>query len=89
VEFDGKPGKIAAHNLIRRSDAEFMAKDVSNEIRCKENNPFALINLWQEIEPRGNPSCFSAAGGSESQCGWLKDKFGLFRQIASALAASG
>jgi len=47
--------------------------------------PFLWFN--QEAEEAANlyvslfKDCLTANGGQESQCGWLKDRFGLFIQM--------
>ncbi|RYZ96786.1 MAG: VOC family protein [Sphingobacteriaceae bacterium] len=41
---------------------------------------FAVCNTQQEIDEKWEK--LTADGGEESQCGWLKDKFGLSWQIA-------
>jgi len=77
---------------FRLRDQEFMALNGGPEFKFTEAISFTVdCDGQDEVDHLGNP--LTANGGEESQCGWLKDKFGLSwqivpKQLGEALAGS-
>ncbi|MAT98230.1 MAG: hypothetical protein CL608_13880 [Anaerolineaceae bacterium] len=74
------PNGIAQSVTFRLEDQEFMALNAGPHFKFSEAISFfvdcktqaEVDELWEKL---------TADGGEESQCGWLKDKFGLSWQI--------
>jgi predicted 3-demethylubiquinone-9 3-methyltransferase (glyoxalase superfamily) len=65
---------------FRLKDQEFMALNGGPEFKFTEAISFTVdCDGQQEVDHYWNT--LTADGGEESQCGWLKDKFGLSWQI--------
>jgi predicted 3-demethylubiquinone-9 3-methyltransferase (glyoxalase superfamily) len=77
---------------FRLKDQEFMALNGGPEFKFTEAISFTVdCDGQQEVDHYWNT--LTADGGEESQCGWLKDKFGLSwqivpKQLGEALAGS-
>jgi predicted 3-demethylubiquinone-9 3-methyltransferase (glyoxalase superfamily) len=77
----GKPGSVMTATFTI-GDVEFMALNGGPHFKFNESISFVipcdsqaeLDEMWDKL----------SAGGSEVQCGWLKDKFGLSWQVAPA-----
>src|SRR5205085_2649835 len=78
-EFPGMKGKVLT-GVFELAGQRFMALDGGPEFKFTEAVSFyvscetqeEIDRLWQKL---------TADGGEESQCGWLKDKYGLSWQI--------
>jgi predicted 3-demethylubiquinone-9 3-methyltransferase (glyoxalase superfamily) len=80
----GKPGSVMVMDF-EIADQQFRALNggphfkfteaISLSVDCKDQAE--VDDLWAKL---------TAGGGSESQCGWLKDKFGLSWQIVPSVA---
>ena len=66
--------KIFGHNFIGLNGGPQFAHSeaISFQIPCADQNE--IDKYWQIL---------TADGGQESQCGWLKDKFGISWQVTS------
>lgn len=82
---EGAPGKAGSvmTAAFRIGEIEFMALNGGPLFRFNESISFVLPcdsqaeidELWAKL---------TADGGAESQCGWLKDKFGVSWQVVPA-----
>lgn len=83
----------AVHNLVTTPDGvqllqanfslggqEFMAMDGGDSFRFEEGTSF-YVNCKDQTEVDYYWGAFMDAGGTPSQCGWLKDKWGVSWQI--------
>src|SRR4051812_8928010 len=78
-EAPGKPGKVFT-GTFQLEGQNFMALNGGPQFKFTEaislfvscENQAEVDDLWSKL---------TADGGKESQCGWLKDKFGLSWQI--------
>lgn len=78
----GKPGSVMTANF-RLQNQDFMVLNGGPEFQFTEAISFFVSvetqaevdELWEKL----------TAGGTPSQCGWLKDKFGLSWQIVPTL----
>jgi predicted 3-demethylubiquinone-9 3-methyltransferase (glyoxalase superfamily) len=81
----GKPGSVLTASFTLEA-MEFIAlnggphfkfnESISFVVNCKDQAE--IDEMWQKL----------SAGGSEVQCGWLKDKFGLSWQVVPANMAA-
>lgn len=77
---------------FRLKDQEFMALNGGPMVKFTEAISFTIdCDGQQEVDHYWDT--FTADGGEESQCGWVKDKFGLSwqivpKQLGEALAGS-
>jgi predicted 3-demethylubiquinone-9 3-methyltransferase (glyoxalase superfamily) len=79
---EGSPGKAGAvmTGTFQLEGQEFMALNAGPEFKFTEAiSLFVNCETQQEVDDLW--AKLTAGGGEESQCGWLKDKFGLSWQI--------
>ena len=77
----GKPGSVMTATFTI-GDVEFMALNGGPHFKFNESISFVIpCDSQAEIDEMWDKL---SAGGSEVQCGWLKDKFGLSWQVAPA-----
>jgi len=79
---EGTPGKAGTvmTGTFQLEGQEFMALNAGPEFKFTEAiSLFVSCENQQEVDDLWNK--LTADGGEESQCGWLKDKFGLSWQI--------
>lgn len=74
---DGKSALIVNFSLAGQ---DFIALNGGPDFKFNESfSMFVTVNTQQEIDELWNN--LTASGGEESNCGWLKDKYGLSWQI--------
>lgn len=79
----GFGGEILVADL-EIEDQEFMLLNGGPAFRFNESVSFSIeANTQEEIDYYWEN--LTAGGGEESQCGWVKDKFGLSWQISPAI----
>jgi len=79
AEAPGRSGKIMM-GTIRLDGVEFMLLDGGPMFKFTEAISFFVhCETQEEVDDLWNK--LTADGGEESQCGWLKDKFGVSWQI--------
>ena len=79
---EGSPGNAGTlmTGTFQLEGQEFMALNAGPEFKFTEAiSLFVSCENQQEVDDLWNK--LTADGGEESQCGWLKDKFGLSWQI--------
>lgn len=80
---DGAPGGMAGKMMTCTFELfglEFIALNAGPHFKFNESvSFFVTCEDQEEVDRYWN--ALTADGGQESQCGWLKDKFGLFWQI--------
>jgi len=79
---EGSPGKVGTlmTGTFQLEGQEFMALNAGPEFKFTEAiSLFVNCETQQEVDDLW--AKLTADGGEESQCGWLKDKFGLSWQI--------
>lgn len=69
---------------FRLADEEFTALNAGPLFKFNESISF-FVNCDSQEEVDTYWNAILANGGTESQCGWIKDKFGLSWQIVPAL----
>ena len=80
---EGSPGKAGTlmTGTFQLEGQEFMALNAGPEFKFTEAiSLFVNCETQQEVDDLW--AKLTADGGEESQCGWLKDKFGLSWQIS-------
>ncbi len=75
----GEEGQVLTTSFRLRGQ-EFMALNGGPEFRFTEATSF-FVNCESQEEVDRLWNTLTADGGEESQCGWLKDKYGLSWQI--------
>lgn len=75
----GEEGNVLTTSF-RLDGQEFMALNGGPEFRFTEATSF-FVNCESQEEVDRLWASLTADGGEESQCGWLKDKYGLSWQI--------
>jgi len=79
AEVPGRDGKIMTAT-IRLNGVEFMLLDGGSKFKFTEAVSFFVkCETQQEVDHLWNS--LTADGGKESQCGWLKDKYGVSWQV--------
>ena len=68
-------------------DEQFMALNGGQQMPFSEAVSF-IVTCRDQAEIDKYWNALTADGGQESQCGWLKDKYGVSWQIAPAVMAS-
>lgn len=82
-EFHGKPEGTALTVAFTINGQEFTALNGGPQFKFSEAISFQVFcETQEEIDHYWNKL---TEGGSESQCGWLKDKFGLSWQIVPTI----
>jgi predicted 3-demethylubiquinone-9 3-methyltransferase (glyoxalase superfamily) len=80
----GEGGPVPAGTLMtatfQLAGQEFLALNAGPQFKFNEAISF-LINCESQDEVDNYWNKLTADGGEESQCGWLKDKFGLSWQV--------
>jgi len=80
---DDTPGPAGSIHTIELDGQKFTALNGGPMFKFTEAISFTVrCDSQQEVDEYW--SRLTADGGSEIQCGWLKDKFGLFWQIVPA-----
>lgn len=80
-EFPGMAGKVLTA-VFELNGQQFMAIDGGPMYKFTEAISFQVnCETQEDIDDKWNK--LTANGGSESRCGWLKDKFGLSWQIVT------
>jgi predicted 3-demethylubiquinone-9 3-methyltransferase (glyoxalase superfamily) len=75
----GEPGKVMVMNF-KIADEEFMALNGGPEFQFDEAVSF-YVDCESQAEVDRYWNAILANGGSEGQCAWIKDRFGLWWQI--------
>lgn len=82
----GRPGGSVLTVLFELRGEEFMAVNGGPMFTFTEATSFMVMcESQEEIDRYWNALCGPGSGGKESQCGWLKDRYGLSWQIVPAV----
>lgn len=86
-EIHGKPEGTAMVVSFKLNDMSFNALNGGPQFKFNESLSITVnCDTQEEIDYYWNK--LTSDGGQESQCGWLKDKFGLSWQIVPAILGS-
>jgi predicted 3-demethylubiquinone-9 3-methyltransferase (glyoxalase superfamily) len=79
---EGETAGTVQHAVFSLHGQDFMAMDSAQEHNFTFNEAVSLyVNCESQAEVNRLWEALTADGGEESQCGWLKDRFGLSWQI--------
>ncbi|MBI3519009.1 MAG: VOC family protein [Bacteroidetes bacterium] len=86
-EFHGKPEGTALTVSFKLNNMSFNALNGGPQFKFNESVSIVVnCDTQEEIDHYWNH--LTSGGGKESQCGWLKDKYGLWWQIVPTILGS-